>query len=184
MECRCEETGTTGVGKIAGEGTDWASRIYVFSLVTEALEMGPTRCVVGTRGILGEGWDSPSLNTLVDLTSVTTSTSVQLRGHSIRKDPSWARRVAHNWDVVCVAKNFRRGDADLKRFVRRHGRYWGVVPSGPLDGDRGRVVKGVSHVDPDLAFGLAVWGFGSVQLDPVTRRSPSWIGCRDESHDL
>ena len=65
-----------------------------------------------------------------------------------------------------------------------HGRYWGVVPSGPLDGDRGRVVKGVSHVNPDLAFVLAVWGFGSVQLDPVTRRSLSWIGCRDESHDF
>jgi hypothetical protein len=37
--------------EIAGEGTDWASRIYVFSLVTEAFEMGLTRCVVGTRGI-------------------------------------------------------------------------------------------------------------------------------------
>ncbi len=183
-ECRCEETGVIGVVEIAGEGADWASRIYV-SLVTEAFEMGLTRCVVGTRGILGEGWDSPSLNTLVDLTSVTTSTSVQqLRGRSIRKDPSWARKVAHNWDVVCVAKNFERGDADLKRFVRRHGRYWGVVPSGPLDGDRGRVVKGVSHVDPDLAFGLAVRGFGSVRFDPVTRRSLSWIGRRDESHEL
>lgn len=51
MECQCEETGTIGVVEIAGEGTDWASRIYVFSLVTEAFEMGLTRCVVGTRGI-------------------------------------------------------------------------------------------------------------------------------------
>ena len=157
--CRCEQSKVLGMVQIVGEGADWSPRTYV-SLVTDAFEVGLTRCVVGTRGLLGEGWDSPSINVLVDLTSVTTPTSVQqLRGRSIRKDPAWPRKVAHNWDVICVAGGFERGDADLRRFVRRHGRYWGVTPSSPLAGDRGRVVKGISHVDPDLAFGLSVHGF-------------------------
>jgi hypothetical protein len=83
---------------------------------------------VGTRGILGEGWDSVTLNTLIDLTSVTTSTGVQqLRGRSIRKDPDWPRKVAHNWDVICVAPEFDRGQADLRRLVQRHSRYWGII---------------------------------------------------------
>jgi superfamily II DNA or RNA helicase len=175
--CRCEETGVLGVVRIAGTGTEWSPSTYV-SLVTEAFELGLTRCVVGTRGILGEGWDSPSLNVLVDLTSVTTPTSVQqLRGRSIRKDPDWPRKVAHNWDVVCIARGFERGDADLRRFVRRHGRYWGIT-------DRGRVVKGVSHVDPALAFGLSVHGFRRMSFDRSTRRSLSWVDRREESHDL
>lgn len=182
--CRCEDTEVLGVVEIVGEGRDWSPRTYV-SLVTDAFEMGLTRCVIGTRGLLGEGWDSPSLNTLVDLTSVTTATSVQqLRGRSIRKDPSWPHKVAHNWDVICVANGFERGDSDLRRFVRRHGRYWGVAASHPLSGDRGRVVKGVAHVDPDLAFDLAVWGFRRVAFERFTRRSLSRVGRRDESHDL
>jgi hypothetical protein len=182
--CRCEDTGVLGVVQIVGEGVDWSPRTYV-SLVTDAFEVGLTRCVVGTRGLLGKGWDSPSINVLVDLTSVTTPTSVQqLRGRSIRKDPAWPRKVAHNWDVICVAGGFERGDADLRRFVRRHGRYWGVTPSSPLAGDRGRVVKGVSHVDPDLAFGLSVHGFRHILFDRSTRRSLSWVGRREESYDL
>lgn len=182
--CRCEDTGVLGVVQIVGEGVDWSPRTYV-SLVTDAFEVGLTRCVVGTRVLLGEGWDSPSINVLVDLTSVTTPTSVQqLRGRSIRKDPAWPRKVAHNWDVICVAGGFERGDADLRRFVRRHGRYWGVTPSGLLAGDRGRVVKGISHVDPDLAFGLSVHGFRHILFDRSTRRSLSLVGRREGSYDL
>ncbi|HNB54501.1 MAG TPA: hypothetical protein PK530_21320, partial [Anaerolineales bacterium] len=72
--------------------------------------------------------------TLIDLTSVTTSTSVQqLRGRTIRLDPKWPRKVAHNWDVVCVAKKFERGDVDLRRFIQRHERYWGIVPFTPKE---------------------------------------------------
>jgi len=126
--CRYKPTDSPQIYEVTGAGKDWSSRTYV-RMVTEVFEQGITRCLVGTRGIFGEGWDSLSLNTLIDLTSVTTSTSVQqLRGRTIRLDPSWKRKVAHNWDVVCIAKPFERGDVDLRRFIQRHERYWGIVP--------------------------------------------------------
>ncbi len=126
--CRYKPTDSPQIYEVTGEGKDWSSRTYV-RMVTEVFEQGITRCLVGTRGIFGEGWDSLGLNTLIDLTSVTTSTSVQqLRGRTIRLDPAWKRKVAHNWDVVCVAKKFERGDVDLRRFIQRHERYWGIVP--------------------------------------------------------
>ena len=113
--CSGQETPFAGIVEVVGEGPDWTPGTYV-RLITQAFEEGLTRCLVGTRGIFGEGWDSLSLNTLIDLTSVTTSTSVQqLRGRTIRKDPTWTRKVAHNWDVVCVANDFKRGDSDLRR---------------------------------------------------------------------
>ncbi|HLF91652.1 MAG TPA: DEAD/DEAH box helicase family protein, partial [Anaerolineales bacterium] len=131
--CRYKPTDSPQIYEVTGEGKDWSSRTYV-RMVTEAFEQGITRCLVGTRGIFGEGWDSLSLNTLIDLTSVTTSTSVQqLRGRTIRLDPAWPRKVAHNWDVVCVAKKFERGDVDLVRFIQRHERYWGIVPLTPAE---------------------------------------------------
>lgn len=191
------------VVEIAGEGPDWSSRSYV-AMVTDAFDRGLVRCLVGTRGLFGEGWDSLALNTLVDLTSVTTSTSVQqLRGRSIRLDPDWPRKVAHNWDVICVAPEHERGDADLRRFERRHTHYWGITPvssrmQAVLDGsavlDAGddvplgpelaaRVTRGVIHVDERLAMDLAFRPFERVRFKAATRRCVREIGRREQTYD-
>ena len=184
-------TDTPGVAEVQGDGRDWTSGTYV-RMVTAAFEAGVTRCLVGTRGIFGEGWDTLRLNTLIDLTSVTTSTSVQqLRGRTIRKDAEWPHKVAHDWDVVCVARDFERGDSDLRRFVRRHEQLWGIVAAtgkearsaavatgiditvrdGSAEGVLlGQVVKGVAHVDHDLAYQLATRPFRSLDLAPVNTR--------------
>ncbi|MDQ6805831.1 MAG: DEAD/DEAH box helicase family protein, partial [Actinomycetota bacterium] len=92
--------------------TDWATRL---------LADGETRLLVGTRGLLGEGWDCPQLNVLVDMTDVAADISVrQMRGRSLRLDPGQPRKLACNWDVVCVAPELGRGPADYDRFVRWH----------------------------------------------------------------
>jgi superfamily II DNA or RNA helicase len=186
--CRYEKTEMPGIFEVAGEGSEWSSRAYV-PMITAAFEEGVTRCLVGTRGILGEGWDSLTLNTLVDLTSVTTSTSVQqLRGRSLRKDPLWPRKVAHNWDVICVAKGFEHGDADLKRLVLRHRRYWGIEPPSRVERvfgrDKARIVNGVSHISPSLAFELATRSFKRIEFGPHTRAALAQVGRREESYEL
>ncbi|MFN2525844.1 MAG: DEAD/DEAH box helicase family protein [Actinomycetota bacterium] len=207
--CRREKTDVPEIWQVVGEGKDWSSSTYV-ALVTRAFEHGITKCIVGTRGILGEGWDALSLNTLIDLTSVTTATSVQqLRGRTIRKDPSWPEKVAHNWDVICVADGFERGDIDLKRFRRRHEQYWGIISvsgtkqvltdavewfaalqsgadsdseAGRLSPeDAGRVVKGVAHVDPDLAYQLATRKFSKIDFGKFTKRALRAVNTREKT---
>lgn len=186
--CRYEKTDIPGILEVVGEGPDWSSRVYV-GMITEAFEEGVTQCLVGTRGILGEGWDSPKLNTLVDLTSVTTSTSVQqLRGRCLRKDPGWPRKVGHHWDVICVAPEFERGDIDLRRFAARHNRYWGVEPPQiaglDLPPSMARITKGVSHVSPTLAFALSTLHFKWINFDDHTRFSLAQVGNRERSYKL
>ena len=185
-KCRLERVARSRAAKVVGEGPDWSSRTYV-AMVTDAFERGDVRCLVGTRGLFAEGWDALTLNTLVDLTSATTATSVQqLRGRSIRKDPSWPRKVAHNWDVICISKGFARGDGDLQRLLARHGRVWGVVPRSkavPRD-HHGRVVKGLLHVDPALVTSLLQEPFKKVDFTASTHRMLDEIGKRDESYDL
>jgi superfamily II DNA or RNA helicase len=187
--------------QLVGSGPDWSTRTYV-AVVTALFEAGLTRCLVGTRGLFGEGWDALSLNTLLDLTSVTTRTGVQqLRGRSLRLDPAWPRKVAHNWDVVCVSRKFDKGDADLARFVARHAHTWGVVvqsraqavtqavgqalaaeiPDAPL---RGRVVRGVPHIDMDLATDLAVHGFKRINFGKYTTRMLNATREREQVYDL
>ena len=132
------------VSQLVGSGSDWSPGVYV-RMITELFGEGVTRCLVGTRGLLGEGWDSLPLNTLVDLTSVTTSVTVnQVRGRSIRLDPDHPDKVADNWDVVCIEPEFAGGGRDLERLFSKHARFYGVSA-------KGIVARGAIGLDPDLA---------------------------------
>lgn len=133
-----------GFHVINGIGPDWCPRVYV-AMITELFQRGITRCLVGTRGLLGEGWDANKVNVLIDLTTVTTSMTVnQLRGRSIRLDPDQPKKVADNWDVVCIAPEFTKGLDDYKRFLAKHEKIFGVTEDGAIE-------KGAGHVHP--AFG-------------------------------
>ena len=139
VDCSLSLDAAEGFHAVNGQGPDWCPRVYV-AMVTELFQQGVTRCLVGTRGLLGEGWDANRINVLVDLTAVTASMSVnQLRGRSIRLDPSQPNKVANNWDVVCIAPEFARGLDDYHRFLRRHETLFGVTDDGAIE-------KGVGHV--------------------------------------
>ena len=129
----------SGFHVLVGRGRDWCPRVYV-AMFTELFQRGITRCLVGTRGLLGEGWDANKINVLIDLTSVTTSMSVnQLRGRSFRLDGDVPKKIANNWDVVCIAPEFTKGMDDYKRFQIKHKRLYGVTDDGAIE-------KGVGHV--------------------------------------
>ncbi|MFV0406321.1 MAG: DEAD/DEAH box helicase [Propioniciclava sp.] len=118
----------------------WSSRQWV-PVVTNFFAAGQCRVLVGTRGLLGEGWDARAITGLVDLTTATTPTAVvQTRGRALRTDPAWPDKVAINWSVVCVSDRHPRGDNDWFRLVRKHNGFFGVD-------DAGDVVDGVSHLD-------------------------------------
>jgi superfamily II DNA or RNA helicase len=111
---------------------------------TRALGAGEIRVLVGTRALLGEGWDCPQVTTVVDLTTATTSTAiVQTRGRALRTDPGRPGKVAVNWTVTSVA-DAPRGDADYLRLVAKHAGWFAV------DGE-GEIVDGVAHLDASLS---------------------------------
>jgi hypothetical protein len=118
----------------------WTSRQWV-AHVTAFFGAGGTRVLVGTRGLLGEGWDARWVTGLVDLTSVTTTTAVvQTRGRALRTDPEWPDKVALTWSVACVHEGHPKGGNDWDRLVRKHAGFFGVDDSGD-------VVDGVAHLD-------------------------------------
>ncbi|UNK71697.1 DEAD/DEAH box helicase family protein [Microbacterium sp. H1-D42] len=97
--------------------------------VSHLIADGRVRLLVGTRGLLGEGWDCPAVNTLIDLTTVATSAgSQQLRGRTLRLDPAWEQKVAHNWSVACLIPPSVDLDdtTEVARLRRRHSHLWGL----------------------------------------------------------
>ena len=139
LEIEFEYDEVEGYFEIRGKGKDWLPRYYTM-MITEMFQEGVTKCLVGTRGLLGEGWDASRINVLVDLTTVTTSMSInQLRGRSFRLDKLWPEKVANNWDIVCLADEFKKGFDDYLRFKRKHEQLYGVCDDGAIE-------KGVGHV--------------------------------------
>lgn len=130
--------GSTTVSSLVGP---WESRDWV-GLVTTYFQDGHCKVLVGTRALLGEGWDARRITGLADVTAVTTITSVvQTRGRALRTDPLWPDKVAVNWSLVCVTDTHPKGGNDWDRLVRKHEGFLG------LDAD-GQIVDGVAHLDP------------------------------------
>ena len=128
-----------------------AARAELVLAVSRLVAEGRVRLVVGTRGLLGEGWDCPAVNTLVDLTTVTTSTAVaQLRGRGMRLDASWPGKVAHTWSVTCLlpAGAGLVSSTDLDRLRRKADSTWSVAPRTEDDGPEGRAERGAGAVAP------------------------------------
>ena len=73
------------------------------ALLTAAFERGILHILVGTKALLGEGWDSPCVNTLV-LASFIGSfmSSNQMRGRAIRIDRSDPKKAANIWHLVTL----------------------------------------------------------------------------------
>ena len=118
----------------------WGPRQWV-GLVTAYFQDGHCQILVGTRGLLGEGWDAKRITGLADVTAVTTITSVvQTRGRALRTDPLWPEKVAVNWSLVCVSDKHPKGGNDWDRLVRKHQGYFGIDPEG-------QIVDGVAHLD-------------------------------------
>ena len=144
--------------EIVGKGKDWIPRYYSL-MITEFFQLGITKCLIGTRGLLGEGWDASRINVLIDLTTVTTSMSInQLRGRSIRLDKQWPEKVANNWDVVCLAEEFTNGFSDYERFKKKHKQLYGVCDDGAIEKGVGHVHAAFTEAEPEgISEGMSVF---------------------------
>lgn len=101
-------------------------------LLTSVFEQGGITVLVGTKSLLGEGWDAPTINTLVLASFVGSYVlSNQMRGRSIRVDPGCATKTANIWHLVCVEPGlFGPGD-DYDLLTRRCNAFVGVSATAP-----------------------------------------------------
>lgn len=156
-------------GEVAEIATAGTTPSRLVRALAELVEDGIVRLVVGTRGLLAEGWDCPSLNTLIDLTTVTTSTAAQqLHGRTLRLDPAWPGKAAHNWIIACLpsSNSLVPDSREYARLRIKAEHLWG--PSRDAADPEGTITRGIDAI-----------------LDPVQREilsAPSPL--KDPVHDL
>ncbi len=131
--------------EIISGNSQWNSRIWV-PLVTNLLERGITQCLISTRSLLGEGWNAIRLNTLIDLTSVSSYAFVnQIRGRTLRLDEIRPLKMANNWDIISIMDDPEQGFYDLNRIRQKYTRFYGLSNDGLIE-------KGIGHVHPFLCY--------------------------------
>jgi superfamily II DNA or RNA helicase len=101
--------------------------------ITGLITEGAVRVLVGTRALLGEGWDAPAANSLI-LASYAGSYVLtnQMRGRVIRRDPARPEKVASIWHLAAVAPGLDAGWADFEELARRFEVFVGVGAEQPV----------------------------------------------------
>ena len=86
----------TGYGKLQVKG----KQTHVVAVVTELFEQGQINALVGTKSLLGEGWDAPCINSLILATYVGSfMLSNQMRGRTIRTDKNHPDKTGNIWHL-------------------------------------------------------------------------------------
>ena len=112
-------------------------RNKVMSLISKMFSNGQINVIVGTKSLLGEGWDEPSINTLV-LASFVGSfmLSNQMRGRAIRTWKKDSDKTANIWHLVCVtdtgAEDEYIANSDFNMLKRRFKSFVGIDYEGKI----------------------------------------------------
>ncbi|HCU34752.1 MAG TPA: hypothetical protein DGT21_04675 [Armatimonadetes bacterium] len=102
-------------------------------LMTRLFDAGAVSVLVGTAALLGEGWDAPSINSLVLASSVASyMLSNQMRGRAIRTQALNPGKTANIWHLACIEPGSINPGEDMASLARRFEAFVGVSPDDTL----------------------------------------------------
>lgn len=119
---------------------------HLVGSITRLISEGRLRLLVGTRALLGEGWDCPAVNSLILASFVGSYVLTnQMRGRAIRTDRQDPHKVASIWHLVALAHDTPSGFVDLRELERRFETFVGLSEHEP------RIENGLKRIK--LAYG-------------------------------
>ncbi|WP_390591771.1 DEAD/DEAH box helicase family protein [Simiduia litorea] len=146
--------------------------------VTRLFERGKLHLLVGTTALLGEGWDAPSVNTLVLASSVGSFVqSNQMRGRAIRVNKREPKKVTNIWHLACVEKSQKNLSSavqlgeDFSLLVRRFKAFSGVTIVGAA-----AIENGIARLQLDSLLA------GSDSVPEANRKMLAVASEREEMH--
>ncbi|QQT32688.1 DEAD/DEAH box helicase family protein [Sphingobacterium multivorum] len=99
----------------------------IVHIVTQLFQTGEIEVLLGTKSLLGEGWDAPAINALILASFVGSFVlSNQMRGRAIRAQQGNKDKTANIWHLVCADSTSATGGDDLKLLKRRFKSFVGV----------------------------------------------------------
>lgn len=104
VSCKIIKIGQTGFSEYVFPSANNRDKVEI---VSRLFQQGHINMIVGTKALLGEGWDAPCINTLI-LASVVGSymLSNQMRGRAIRIDRNDPDKVSNIWHLVTLEPEY------------------------------------------------------------------------------
>ncbi len=100
---------------------------HIVHIVTEIFQRGEVEILIGTKSLLGEGWDAPAINSLVLATFVGSFVlSNQMRGRAIRTEAGNSEKTGNIWHLACIDPTSPAGGADFDLLQRRFRGFVGI----------------------------------------------------------
>ncbi|MCL5281181.1 MAG: DEAD/DEAH box helicase family protein [Planctomycetes bacterium] len=121
-----------------------ADKHKMVALITSLFNQGSITVLIGTTSLLGEGWDAPSVNSLI-LASFVGSymLSNQMRGRAIRTQDGNPTKTANIWHLVCQEEHAKGLNEDMETLSRRFKSFVGVsFTSNRIESGLGRLGLG------------------------------------------
>lgn len=114
----------------------------IVHVITHIFQQGEIEVLIGTKSLLGEGWDAPAINTLI-LASFVGSfvSSNQMRGRAIRTHRGTMDKTGNIWHLACVDPTSAMGGEDIHLLKRRFKSFVGVSfrKDGGIENGAGRL---------------------------------------------
>lgn len=99
----------------------------IVHIITQVFQQGHIEVLIGTKSLLGEGWDAPSINSLILASFVGSYVlSNQMRGRAIRTERQNIDKTGNIWHLVCVDPTAPDGGDDIQLLQRRFRTFVGV----------------------------------------------------------
>lgn len=99
----------------------------IVHLVTQIFQTGEIEVLIGTKSLLGEGWDAPAINSLILASFVGSFVlSNQMRGRAIRSQNGNSSKTSNIWHLACIDPTSETGGDDFELLKRRFRSFVGV----------------------------------------------------------
>jgi len=132
-------------------------RNQIVSIITDMFNAGEITILIGTQALLGEGWDAPTINSLI-LSSTVSSymLSNQMRGRAIRINQNNPDKVSNIWHLATLNipevkeltptsedayENIRSCMYDMEQLVTRFDGF-----EAPAYSNRHEIVSGIDRI--------------------------------------
>ena len=110
----------------------------VVHIVTNVFQQGKIDVLIGTKSLLGEGWDAPAINSLVLASYIGSFVlSNQMRGRAIRTSQHDKQKTGNIWHLACVDTTLQNGGEDLTLLARRFNAFVGIPVADGLGIENG-----------------------------------------------
>lgn len=151
-----EPLGNTGYNRVELAGSNHSAVAFVGRL----FEAGELQILVGTKSLLGEGWDSPCINSLILASFVGSFVlSNQMRGRAIRIDKNDPQKVANIWHLVTAEPDYIFADNKLQQLAAYGSRDTDQLQSYDFEMLKRRFL---SFMGPNYTTGVIESGIGRI----------------------